>query len=81
MISCDGTKVWRGLTERSLGYVTLPLKPRRGQTVGIEMDGEAQGGAEATNTEVATQKIVDTGASRLGRGVLAIVEAEFYRLP
>ncbi|MFN3305153.1 MAG: hypothetical protein ACK44A_15760 [Roseateles sp.] len=80
-IRVDGVEVWRGLTERSLGYVTLPLQPRRGQNVSIELTGEAQGGVETTNTEVANQKIVDTGANRLGRGVLSIVEAEFYRLP
>lgn len=81
VIRVDGTEVWRGLTARSLGYVTLPLKPQRGQVVSIELTGEAQGGAETVNTEVANQKIVDTGASRLGRGVLSIVEAEFYKLP
>ncbi|MFG6415541.1 sugar-binding domain-containing protein [Roseateles sp. DC23W] len=80
-ISVDGVEVWRGLTDRSLGYVTLPLKPRRGQNVTIELTGDAQGGAATTNTEVANQKIVDTGAARLGRGVLSIVEAEFYRQP
>lgn len=81
VIRVDGTEVWRGLTERSLGYVTLPLEARRGQNVSIELTGDAKGGTETTNTEVANQTIVDTGASRLGRGVLAIVEAEFYRLP
>ena len=80
-ISVDGTEVWRGLTERSLGYVTLPLKAQRGQTVSIELTGEAEGGAATANTEVANQKIVDTGAASLGRGVLSIVEAEFYKLP
>lgn len=80
-ITVDGTEVWRGLTQRSLGYVTLPLKARRGQFVSIELTGEAQGGAATANTEVANQKIVDTGAARLGRGVLSIVEAEFYKLP
>jgi beta-galactosidase len=77
-IRVDGEEVWRGLTERSLGYVTLPLKPKRGQTVSIELAGEAEGGVETAGTEVANQKIVDTGASRLSRGVLSIVEAEFY---
>lgn len=81
LIRVDGTEVWRGLTERSLGYVTLPLAPQRGQVVSIELTGEAAGGAETVATEVANQKIVDTGASRLGRGVLSIVEAEFYRAP
>ncbi|RZL35384.1 MAG: glycoside hydrolase family 2 protein [Rubrivivax sp.] len=80
-ISVDGTEVWRGLTERSLGYVTLSLKAQRGQTVSIELTGEAEGGAATVNTEVANQKIVDTGAASLGRGVLSIVEAEFYKLP
>lgn len=82
VIRVDGIAVWRGLTERSLGYVTLPLRPQRGQLVSIELTGDAQGGNEAAaNTEVANQKIVDTGASRLGRGVLSIVEAEFYKQP
>ncbi|MDR7297936.1 beta-galactosidase [Pelomonas aquatica] len=80
-ISVDGMPVYQGLTPRSLGYVTLPLKAHHVQVVSIELTGDAQGGADAANTEVANQKIVDTGASRLGRGVLAIVEAEFYRLP
>lgn len=80
-ISVDGVEAWRGLTPRSLGYVTLPLQSRRGQTVTIELTGEAQGGAATANTEVANQKIVDTGAATLGRGVLSIVEAEFYRQP
>jgi len=81
VIRVDGIEVWRGLTERSLGYVTLPLKPRLGQVVSIELTGDAVGGEETANTEVANQKIVDTGAARLGRGVLSIVEAEFYKLP
>ncbi|MDR7331135.1 sugar-binding domain-containing protein [Roseateles asaccharophilus] len=80
-IAIDGTEVWRGLTPRSLGYVTLPLLPQRGQNVTIELTGDAQGGAATANTEVANQKIVDTGAASLGRGVLSIVEAEFYRKP
>lgn len=80
-ISVDGQEVWRGLTARSLGYVTLPLKPHRGQNVTLELTGDAQGGAATANTEVANQKIVDTGAASLGRGVLSIVEAEFYKLP
>lgn len=80
-IRVDGVPVYQGLTPRSLGYVTLPLQPQRGQHVTLELTGEAQGGAETANTEVANQKIVDTGAARLGRGVLSIVEAEFYRLP
>lgn len=80
-IAIDGTEVWRGLTPRSLGYVTLPLKSQHGQNVTIELTGEAQGGAATANTEVANQKIVDTGAASLGRGVLSIVEAEFYKKP
>ncbi|MFT7775062.1 glycoside hydrolase family 2 protein [Roseateles sp.] len=81
VIRVDGTEVWRGLTERSLGYVTLPLKAHHGQVVGIELTGEAKGGVETAKTEVANQKIVDTGAARLGRSALSIVEAEFYKLP
>jgi beta-galactosidase len=32
-------------------------------------------------TEVANQAIADTGANQTGKGVLSIVEAEFYRAP
>jgi len=35
----DDTKVWSGETERSLGYITIPLEPTEGQTVRIKLTG------------------------------------------
>ena len=80
-ISVDGEVVFSGMTPKSLGYVTLPLKPRRGSVVKVELNGVAEEGNTVKMTEVANQAIVDTGANTTPKGVLAIVEIEFYRAP
>lgn len=80
-ITVDGEEVFHGQTEVSLGYVTLPLKPHRGSNVKVELVGEAQEKDDIKLTEVANQKNTDTGANRTPKGVLSIVEIEFYRAP
>ncbi|MEV4778714.1 glycoside hydrolase family 2 protein [Burkholderia sp. LMU1-1-1.1] len=80
-ISVDGEVVFSGMTPKSLGYVTLPLKPRRGSVVKVELNGVAEEGNTVKMTEVANQAIVDTGANTTPKGVLSIVEIEFYRAP
>jgi beta-galactosidase len=80
-ISVDGEVVFAGMTPKSLGYVTLPLKPRRGRVVKVELNGVAEEGNAVKMTEVANQAIVDTGANTTPKGVLSIVEIEFYRAP
>lgn len=80
-ISVDGEVVFSGLTPKSLGYVTLPLTPRRGSIVKVELNGVAEEGNAVKMTEIANQAIVDTGANTTPKGVLSIVEIEFYRLP
>ncbi|WP_313032871.1 glycoside hydrolase family 2 protein [Massilia alkalitolerans] len=77
----DGVEVWRGTTPKSLGYVTLPLKPHRGSRVRIALDGQADDAGAIQLTEVANQANTDTGAQRVARSALAIVEAEFYEFP
>jgi beta-galactosidase len=77
-ILVDGQEVFRGDTPRSLGYVTLPLKPVAGKKVRVELLGNATEKDEMKLVEVADQKNTDTGANRAPKGVLAIVEAEFY---
>jgi beta-galactosidase len=77
----DGTEVYRGVTPKSLGYVTLPLKPQRGSQVRIALDGQADDAGAIKLTEVANQANTDTGAQKLSRSALAIVEAEFYEFP
>jgi beta-galactosidase len=77
-ISVDGQEVYLGDTPKSLGYVTLPLKPVSGSTVKVELVGAASDQDGIMLVEVANQKITDTGADTIAKGALAIVEAEFY---
>jgi beta-galactosidase len=81
VIEVDGKPVFRGPSPTSLGYVTLPLEANSGGDVRIRLEGEAGDSKAMVPTEVANQKIVDTGASQIARGTLAIVEAEFYTAP
>lgn len=77
-ITLDGQIVFEGTTPKSLGYVTLPLKPATGRQLKVELTGSAQEKDEFKLVEVANQKITDTGSQRVGAGVLAIVELEIY---
>lgn len=77
----DGHEVYAGLTPKSLGYVTLPLAPRRGSTVRIALDGKVDEAGAIRLTEVANQANADTGAAALPNTALSIVEAEFYERP
>ena len=77
----DGEEVWRGSTPKSLGYVVLPLKPRKGSQVRIVLDGAVDQTGAIKLTEVANQANVDTGSKATPKGALSIVEAEFYELP
>lgn len=75
----DDREVFRGATQRSLGYVTLPLQPSEGRTLTIEV----LGGAEAREafggiTELEDQKNARTGEEQVGTGELGIIEIEFY---
>src|SRR5439155_7395983 len=38
-VTVDGRAAWSGPTSKSLGYVTLPLKPTRGKSVRVELIG------------------------------------------
>jgi beta-galactosidase len=77
-IRVDGQEVFKGDTPKSFGYVTLPLKPVSGRSVKIELIGTASDNDSIKLVEAANQANVDTGADRTSKGVLAIVEAEFY---
>ena len=78
-ISVDGQEVWRGATTRSLGYITLPLKPAAGRAVKIEV----LGGSEARDAfggirELEDQKNATTGEQNVGTGEFGVLEIEFY---
>jgi beta-galactosidase len=80
-VKVDGEEVYSGMTPKSLGYVALPLKARKGSTVTIELDGVADESNAIKLTEVANQANADTGANHTPKGTLSIVEAEFYEAP
>jgi beta-galactosidase len=78
-VSLDGQEVYRGATRRSLGYVTLPLKPVKGRTVKIEvLGGEEARDAFGGIRELEDQKNATTGEQNVGPGSLGIMEIEFY---
>ena len=67
---------------RSLGYVTLPLQPREGKHVRIEV----LGGSDARDafggiTELVDQGNATTGEEKIGTGELGLLEIEFYETP
>ncbi|MEO7576283.1 MAG: DUF4982 domain-containing protein [Massilia sp.] len=77
-ILVDGKEAWRGITPKSLGYVTLALKPTAGQKVRIELLG-ASASADAFNIkELLDQQNAANGAAKLSNKALSIVEAEIY---
>jgi beta-galactosidase len=80
-IVVDGQEAWSGLTPKSLGYVTLPLKPVQGRSVRIELAGQAEEGGGIKLTEVANQANTATGTKGVSTSTLSIVEAEFYERP
>jgi beta-galactosidase len=80
-ITVDDQEVFTGETPKSLGYVTLPLKPVQGSTVKVELTGATLDSDALKITELDPNAVRDTGANRAPRGVLSIVEAEFYETP
>ncbi|WP_395406216.1 DUF4982 domain-containing protein [Pseudoduganella sp. UC29_106] len=80
-ITVDDQEVFTGDTPKGLGYVTLPLKPVQGSSVKVELTGATVDGDALKITELDPKAVRDTGANREPRGVLSIVEAEFYESP
>lgn len=77
----DGKQVYSAATPKSLGYVTLALAENSGGDVRIALNGVADESKQIELTEVANQSIADTGANQTPKGVLSLVEAEFYQTP
>jgi len=77
-ITVDGQEVYRGSTPRSLGYITLPLKPVKGKSVKVALVETAKIRDTVNVTEVENQQNASTGDERQGSGTLNIVEFECY---
>ena len=90
-IKLDGQVLYNGRTDRSLGYVTLPLKAGEGSTLRIELTSPAAADGDGFNlvevddttkidapvTKPATKSTTGPGTRRTP-GALSIIEAEFY---
>jgi hypothetical protein len=80
-LTIDGKSVWRGETERQLGYTTLRFPATTGQTLRIRQTGPVQDkDAFGKVVELASARQAgDTGADAVPPGWhLGIVEAEFH---
>ena len=77
-ILVDGREVYRGVTSRSLGYITVPLRDAVGSTVRVELDGSVEARDAFGIQELNEAANAGTGAERLSSRDLGIVEAEFY---
>jgi hypothetical protein len=83
-ITMDGVSVYEGEPAKSLGYVTLPLKPIKGRKLRIALTGPTvDRDAFGKIVEITGAKAgLDTGAEKVAAGGgLGIIEAELYRRP
>lgn len=81
VITIDGREVWRGETERQLGYAAIPFPATTGQVVRItQIAPTTDRDAFGKIVELATARQAgDTGADAIAPGWrLAIVEADFH---
>ncbi|WP_334319376.1 DUF4982 domain-containing protein [Termitidicoccus mucosus] len=81
VVLVDGQEVWRGETGRSLGYITLPLKPVRGRELTLKLVGAGESTDAFGITELEAPppgKIPDPGSVQVRAGVLSIIELECY---
>ena len=78
-VTVDGKEAYVGTTPKSLGYVTIPLKPTPGKAVRIELAGDIDEKDEFGMVEVTGKKLDDAKSSKAGaKGSLEIIEAEIY---
>ena len=76
-VTVDGKEAYSGQTPKSLGYVTLPLQAAAGKTVRIELVGAIEDKDGFGLVEVTGKKLEDAKGGG-AKGVLEIIEAEFY---
>ena len=77
-ITIDGKEVFKGNTERSLGYFTSEFPPQKGKTVLIKLTGANIDGDAFGNIVEITGKKEPAGVDQEDLGTLSLVEVEFY---
>jgi hypothetical protein len=75
-VTVDDKETYVGTTPKSLGYVTLPLKPAKGKTVRIALVGAIDDKDGFGMVEVTGKKLDATDAG--AKGALEVIEAELY---
>jgi hypothetical protein len=76
-VSVDGAEVYSGVTPKSLGYVTLDLKPATGQKVRIELTGDVENKDGFGLVEVSQKEGAEGKPAKESKN-LEIIEAEIY---
>jgi hypothetical protein len=79
-ITVDGKEVYKGNTNKNLGYFTAICKPQRGKKVRIELTAGSK--AENNGTAEMSGQKLDDGVARNDAnagGTLSIIEIEFYK--
>jgi len=78
----DGQEVFKGVTEKSLGYITLPCKNAKGQTVTIRLQQTKAADEQIFIGEEVSGKKLDDGLSESNtqtkKETWSIIEAEIY---
>ncbi|HWB92068.1 MAG TPA: DUF4982 domain-containing protein, partial [Puia sp.] len=85
-ILVDGQEVWRGVTEKSLGYIHLKVRPVTGETIRIQLMAPAiqqNNGGQEVNGKKLDDGPGEAGAPAAhgghdGNARLSIVETEIY---
>jgi beta-galactosidase len=80
-VTVDDKEAYVGGTPRSLGYVTIPLKPMWGNTVTIQLTGPSSEHDDFDMTEVTGKKLAegtDRAEKSVGKNNLRLHEVELY---
>jgi beta-galactosidase len=76
----EGKSVYKGGTERSLGYVSIPFEPTVGRSLTISLQGVSKSEDAFNIVEVtgARDQAATPAAGQRGRNTLSIIEIEIY---
>jgi hypothetical protein len=79
IITVDGQVVFKGTTERTLGYYTAVCTPAKGKNVKIQLADFSKDEGDSYGKEVSGKTLGDGVGNDTGaKGTLSIIEAEIY---
>lgn len=78
-IFIDETEVFKGNTDKSLGYISIPIKPTKGRFVTIRLIGQtSEQDAFGGIVEITGKKLEEETKGKKDKGLLRIVEIDVY---